>query len=990
METQKKRRFNLIAKSLLIVFALAFFVSPARAEDVVAGNSSDDSTPVIISTVNIYNAEIVKYDQEKSRLRILFDLYNREKAQPQIMYSVQLIKQDGENQYLIDEKVYDKIISLAEKQGVSESIAYPVPEYLSGKYKVFIKAMNIKGLIHSLAYVGEVDLAAKNTQYLEIANASCYLTIEGEESKTHYTLYQGVDIAENEKLIGNCEITNHFSTAVDFIPFFETHFRTVAGEIVSDNGENQTALHLEKNEKKLFSFTLPKALKPQAYDAQLALNDAQSQKTISNKTVFHYVLHGLGATVQNLRLDKDYYAKGETAKVSFFWSASADGFANSRLGETKLENGTLNIEVENCSKKIIQSTDEQSNFIELEIPIIKDCVNPQVVAIIKDKDGNILDQNNFEMKSSDVFAGGGEAKIQTEKISKTKTVVLIFVLLITVISLALIFIKKRNAGSLGIFLLFFLMIAATGTKEARAESVVIGEDETVYYNIDKSFYLPGKDITATAGFNAYDCSNTGAHYPFTLSWRASEEDDEKTTIAYLYSPHGSSPSYWVTEPKQVPFKGGNHHAFFPLKVYHYAFPVTPIGGKPVVNAHSEVKKSGTFISQDFPEVALKFLSSSDCNCYYDYDIQQEVCDTCVSCISNAKSLFDNNLSACKYIGPGEGSCDDYLYYCTEADIENYNGLKILYKVLVAETGLEVNTVGNGWVKSSPLGIRCGMDDEDQLKNCLSFFDVDTNVTLTADFDDGVTAINWTGCDSTSDSNDEDEIPEICTVKMEHETGIKEVKVDFGGNYKLTVKNFNNGGTGTVSDTAVPGNSCGSPSTQSQTVPKTCVWTYESGTSVNLKEVPTGTSIFDGWSSAASSCDKNSSCSVTMDGNKTAGAVFSAAIPFSCAGSVPNGATKCAGDESGLTENISWTNVASCTDGKKCEYTIACVPNYLCVPEDCGAKCGLPTVSQNCCDSNCGFGCKVPANCNGGAGCPDKQITCDVCPEPSGNWIEVAP
>lgn len=67
----------------------------------------------------------------------------------------------------------------------------------------------------------------------------------------------------------------------------------------------------------MISFILPKALEPQAYDVKVAL---KSSENTSNPIIIHYVLQGISATIQNLSLDKDFYNKGDTATLSFFWS----------------------------------------------------------------------------------------------------------------------------------------------------------------------------------------------------------------------------------------------------------------------------------------------------------------------------------------------------------------------------------------------------------------------------------------------------------------------------------------------------------------------------------------------------------------------------------------------------------------------------------------------------------------------------------------------
>ncbi len=983
----KKRGVNLLAKSLLIVFALAFFVAPARAEEVAPADSAVQEKPILISTVNIYNAKIAKYDQEKSELKIFFDIYNREKAQPQIMYAIQLIKEENGKQYLADEKLYDKMISLSENQASSESIIYSVPGYLSGKYKVFVKNINTKGMDLAVAYVGEADLKAKATQYLEMLNNSCYITVEGEKSGAKYTLRQGVDIADNEKLIGHCEIINHYQTAVDFTPSFETHFRALSGEIVADiSGDlEKSVLRLEKNEKKLFSFTLPKALKPQAYDAVLILKDTQGENMISNKIAFHYVLHGLSATIQNLRLDKDYYAKGETAKASFFWTPSADNFPGSRLGKTALDSGVLEIEIKNCSKKIIKTVDEQSAFLDLEIPIERNCSNPQAVVIIKNKDGVVLDQNIFDIKSEIISENASQPEASAEKTGGVKKIILAVVLALTFISFAVIFIKKRNAKFLGIFLLVFLAMSAVGIKETKADMVAIGGGDgyqRLSYNIDCSTCLAGEDIISTSSMYWVGCLNHGPGYLVDTFFKANSTDFKEVQLLYKENQYISEDAvFGGTEPLPAPSAAGNYDAIFPTKTYTM-----------------------------YGKLA----------CY--------ACAVMSTCLDKCDPLCtaDKVNGTCNVLGDGGTApcCATYTEY------KDYgNSLAIPYTVPETSTGLLTKVEGEGWVSSSPLGIRCGNDDGTIVKDCFSIFHEDIWVTLTAHAGIGVTAINWTGCVE-GPRNPLSGIADTCRTKMRKDN-IEKVAVDFvgGGHCVLSVDNYS-------ADTAGAGIITNTGTSEACSTGPLCTWEYPLGGSatalVSLTETPNGGSKFGEWGGVCTG--SNSTCLFACDeANKMVSAGFYADVQYtlkvnnfsknggtgtvedggsnSCpadstcswkydAGTpvsltaTPNGASSfewsdsCAGSGACLITMDGNKTATATFDGTVCTYS-----NYTCIPIS-------PCVGNICGDDQMGSViCQAKNSCTGNmetrplgdcVGCVATTEDCNPCPEPSGNWKEVAP
>jgi uncharacterized repeat protein (TIGR02543 family) len=153
--------------------------------------------------------------------------------------------------------------------------------------------------------------------------------------------------------------------------------------------------------------------------------------------------------------------------------------------------------------------------------------------------------------------------------------------------------------------------------------------------------------------------------------------------------------------------------------------------------------------------------------------------------------------------------------------------------------------GAGTVTSTPAGINC----DGACVSASSSFDVGTTVTLTATPDSTSTLSSWTGCDSVSGNT--------CTVTM---TAAKSVTVTFART-TLTVT-LPAGGGDVVSSPA--GISCGINGS-------TCSAVFARGTTVTLTWSLTGpVAGFAGWGGA---CTGTGTCVLTMDGPKTATAVF---------------------------------------------------------------------------------------------------------------------
>lgn len=557
-----KRNFNLLLITGLAVLGLVFVVSATvRAQQ--------SAETIVLATVNIYDAKIDS--QSGNNIKISFDLNNRTGIQPGVKYAVDLLKREGENLFLIDQKVYNNdVMDLGINETFHKEITYSVPSFLSGAYEIWVESKNDNGLPLAQARAGEITLKGSG-DYIEIIPSSCYITISGDESNTKYTLGQGVDIAPNESLLGHCTFKNHSVGSIKAIPVFTTYYRTTFGETISVVKGNEVSL--QKNESKLANFSLPKTDKPQAYDVALILYDSQSnfnsfsgQKQLSNLIVFHYVLQGASATIQNLRLDKDYYQKGDTAKVSFTWTASADSFVGSRAGsnlsqKVNAEITLSNAEGKTCTKEVLQKELDNSD-VEFNVPINANCLNPQVVVLLKDSNGNILDQTTFTVESKNIKAA-----------PKLGIILLVIIAAVAIMGLFLSLLLKRKKKGIIVPIIFLPFVIGLGCCPALTKAATF----KVYYqyhpalgagcglenylgatfsvNIDKNNYSSGEPIQATGSGDDTLCSNNTNHLALYANINGANYtlfDQSLSGGSILF---GSATGYAQTPP-------GNYNAHF--------------------------------------------------------------------------------------------------------------------------------------------------------------------------------------------------------------------------------------------------------------------------------------------------------------------------------------------------------------------------------------------------------------------------------------------
>lgn len=486
---------------------IPFFVS---AED-----TPTQEQAILLATVNIKDARIVS--QDENTLHISFAITNREIIQTGVKYGIKIIKETPQGQFLADEKVYEEVLTLAEHSENPKEISYMAPAGLAGEYTILLVVNNENGFPLGISQFGKVSFTAA-TSGVALEPDSCFLEVVGEKSSPHYNLVQGVDISTEETLKLTCAATNLSKSPLSAAPSFETRFRSAFGETVDHIGGSSSPISFGALEKKTISLILPKAKDPQAYNVQVALKTGD---ILSNTVTAQYVIRGASATVQQVSLDRDYYGVGESARISFIWSPSADTFPGSRGGiatssplsfEARIVDGTG----APCVEPV---TGTLSGTIKEEIPvsITEACKDPRVTVSIKD-DIRVFDQETLSRTTAPVQVLPWDRA--------TLRIVIVAIAAIFISAGTFVFIKRRKgkggndlSGTTPLTTFLFLcMFAAAGsmvpTKEARADtfsySANYGNSVSVVVNFDKgtNVFYPNESIKVTSSVQFIACGNT--------------------------------------------------------------------------------------------------------------------------------------------------------------------------------------------------------------------------------------------------------------------------------------------------------------------------------------------------------------------------------------------------------------------------------------------------------------------------------------------------
>lgn len=472
------------------------------------------TTPSVIATVNVQDATLIK--QDGNALSLAFNLSNREGVQTGVKYSVSLVRETTNGKLYMDTYVYPEVLTLLQNSSIRKEVTYTAPSGLSGEYHVIIESKTSGGLPLGIADIGTVVLAPV-MKGIEILTDSCFLNVQNEAKLPKYTLSQGVDIDATEALVLSCMVANYSSVERSVSPKFETHFRTVYGDVVPQEGGTTDPITFKANESRAVLFTLPKAVSPQAYDVQFVLSDSVEK---SNTVTAHYVLVGPSATIQNVILDKDTYRAGETAKVSFFLTPSADSFPNSRHQAHSHTTTTLSMSIQNGTIDCIEPHTIQvlpSNIQQtFSYPITTACAHPVLSVTIKDSNGGVLDSRTLTI--SELVVPVAVPVVEETGIWTLRFLIILmttmsaFILLYVLIKVRA---TMRGEVILKSLILTFIFTASclSGVGEARADTFMIysslygGSAVSFVVNINKSVYSPNETIVATGADAIPACTN---------------------------------------------------------------------------------------------------------------------------------------------------------------------------------------------------------------------------------------------------------------------------------------------------------------------------------------------------------------------------------------------------------------------------------------------------------------------------------------------------
>lgn len=503
--------------SFLFLFSI-FFANPIFAEEKTTEKNAPLVESVLLADINVRDSKIIS--QEGNTFKISFSISNGLEIQTGVKYGLELVKISGDNRFVVDEKVYDESLTIAENTTINKEIIYTAPNTLNGKYKLFILVKNENSFPFGSGFLGEVNIS-NEISGIQILDESCKISNSGKD----YNLYETINVLPTDTLRLTCNVLNNSKNKIEFTPFFSTKVGTVYGKEVDVESLKIDSLTLDPEKTKTFSFIIPKPTIPQIYHVSLSL---KSDQTYSNHVNFNYVFRGTIATIYSLSLDKDFYKKGDTSKLYVFWTYMPEG--NSKNNEVTMNASVKNSKGEECSDPYSQVLVKDYKNPKTEIPILvnRSCIDPSILVTLKDNSGNILDQKIFNVKTN------------LNKDNSISLIILILVLILILIGLFYYLNKRKNIFSkkdidslneksnpIKIILPLLILTSLfsfipTNSASAATYTISYGTGTgscTGYYEVglNKTTFVQGEPITATGSMSGTCGEGYGTNMKMTVN-----------------------------------------------------------------------------------------------------------------------------------------------------------------------------------------------------------------------------------------------------------------------------------------------------------------------------------------------------------------------------------------------------------------------------------------------------------------------------------------
>jgi hypothetical protein len=287
----------------------------------------------------------------------------------------------------------DKAITLSSGEIVSIKDTITIPSFINGNYLLSVVSRNKNGLFLASRDAGVISLNGSGESVFINPN-SCTLT--SNDSTPNSSLLSRIKVEKGDVITLTCSTENQGLQSISVIPHVETFSGSVFGEGKTTEQLLGNSITLLGGYKKTSSIKIKAEGNPHDYTAVVSF--VSGGKKISNSINVNYKILGEQAKIMNIILDKDSYKKEDIANISILWKSDIEDLKSKLYLNLLIKNS----ESENCIEPIIRKPISNTKSLEivLDVPIINDCLNPEVSVQIIDDNGYVMDESSFLMESN--------------------------------------------------------------------------------------------------------------------------------------------------------------------------------------------------------------------------------------------------------------------------------------------------------------------------------------------------------------------------------------------------------------------------------------------------------------------------------------------------------------------------------------------------------------------------------------------------------------
>ncbi|MCK4635457.1 MAG: hypothetical protein KAT32_01205 [Candidatus Moranbacteria bacterium] len=270
---------NTFFLTTLISISFFTFVFSTQAQEVAVFTSGGN----VIDSV-IQQAKITEWTEDKKIYVIEFDVVNNlDKTQEGIKYALELYDSTKEQgKFLVDQTVYDEIITLEPKGRTRKRVQYNFPVSFQGEYELHLLTATEDGIEFDRKVLGAIS--KDKSEGIDIDITQCQNKIGFDEQH----IFKEMDLFDEESFEIRCKNLKNLSKGdLVFNPKVIIKQQTKFGKVIGEEILEQQ--NLKSGQEQNFSFQIPVMSNGlYRYKGELMLIGA-NQKKISNSIYFNYV-----------------------------------------------------------------------------------------------------------------------------------------------------------------------------------------------------------------------------------------------------------------------------------------------------------------------------------------------------------------------------------------------------------------------------------------------------------------------------------------------------------------------------------------------------------------------------------------------------------------------------------------------------------------------------------------------------------------------------